>query len=131
MSREQTPSKWLSIVSTIGVFALVGVGVMLVHWVVVERWATWEHLPQLAMFFVVPGAIYGVAASLDARSPRAHGDHPVLRTVISSVLGGVGVLVVWSWFPENFHPIWASSGAVVGAIAGWFGWAWAKHVRLH
>jgi hypothetical protein len=83
------------------------------------------------LLFGTAGAIYGAALALDVRSGKALGDHRLLRTILSGILGAAVVLIVWSWHPENFDPLWAISGVVVGGIAGWFGWSWARYVKLH
>jgi len=90
----------------------------------------WKSVGLLAAFFASLGALYGSIAVTDQRSGMAIGNYPYWRVLLGAGFGATTVFVVWSWNPNNFAVVWSAVGAVVGAILGWYGWKWAKHVNF-
>jgi hypothetical protein len=86
-----------------------------------------RHIAPVALLFSLFGAIFGTAATLDSRSKFSDRDRPILRCVLSAIFGGIAVYIVWS-LGAPFSPAWIGAGLIVGAILGWYGWAWAKYV---
>lgn len=74
------------------------------------------------------GGLLGTSIALDGRSDIAAMDSTPLRIGLSALFGAAAMLVVWSWLPDFPVATCLIIGAVIGAILGFFGWDWAKHV---
>ena len=97
------------------------------------------HLPTLAkvaLLFGTLGALYGTIVALDPRAPRVLAPGRWLlqvearasRTALCSVLGVAAASVVHSFTLSSFALGWLAAGAMAGALFGWYGWQWAKHI---
>ena len=120
--------KWLGVLATASLFGVAFVIAMLLNWIGSGPWSEWRALVHVGVLFAVLGTLYGVVAALDPTSGISTTNHRPARTLICAVLGAIAVFVVWSWHPTSFNKAWAILGAFVGAVLGWFGWRWAKHV---
>ena len=93
-------------------------------------------LVPVSLLFAAIGAIYGTIVALDRSADPApfpkrmirQVSSPKLRTFICALLAALVVVLVWSWSSSPFPVVLVALGAAVGAIGGWFGWRWAKHV---
>jgi hypothetical protein len=123
--------KWLSVLALIVLF-----GVLFVFAAFLTTLGSapgtgslnWKSVGLVAAFFASLGALYGSVAALDERSGMSVGNHPFWRVVLGAGFGATTAFVVWSWNPSNFDVSWTTTGAVAGAILGWYGWRWARYV---
>ena len=74
------------------------------------------------------GGLIGSSIALDGRSDMAAMDSTSLRIALSTLFGASAMTVVWSWLPNTPLATCLIIGAVIGAILGFFGWDWVKHV---
>ena len=112
----------------IAFFGVAFVAAAFLQLITMDSWGHWKSFAHIAVLFAVLGALYGTVATLDEASEFSVSNLPRVRTAICAVLGASAVFVVWSWYPENFSLAWALGGATGGAVLGWYGWKWAKHV---
>ena len=85
----------------------------------------WSDLLHISSVFGVFGALYGNVAALDSSSGISYGNHPLLRTIVSAILGGLLAFLI-----NAFAPLGLLIGLGAGAVLGWFGWRWARYVTF-
>lgn len=124
--RSQT--KWVAVVGTIFVSALVFVFALFMHGLTSLPWGNWHAIINVGLLFAVLGAFYGAIAALDSSSGMSASDRPLLRTILCGALGATAVALVQAWPPQTFNVLGPTLGFVVGAPLGWLGWSWAKYV---
>ena len=74
------------------------------------------------------GGLLGTSIALDGRSDIAAMDSTLLRVGLSAAFGASAMFVVGSWLPSIPVATCLVIGTVIGAVLGFFGWDWAKHV---
>lgn len=89
---------------------------------------TWGSIAHLTALLAIAGAIYGSVIALDGRSGVAVTNHSTARVALCAAFGAAAIYVLWAWHPSSFSSWWIIAGAVAGAMLGWYGWHWAKHV---
>ena len=118
----------MAIIGGIVFFSLAFVFVMSHHVLSSMHWGNWGAILNVALLFAVIGAFYGTVVILDGDSGMSQDDRPALRTFVCGALGATVVLLVQSWSPQALNMPWVGVGFVIGAVLGWFGWAWAKYI---
>jgi hypothetical protein len=90
----------------------------------------WGFVAHLAALIAIAGAIYGTVIALDGRSGSAVSNHSTARVALCAAFGTAATYVLWTWHPSSFSLWWIVAGAGAGAMLGWYGWRWAKHVNF-
>jgi hypothetical protein len=90
----------------------------------------WSSVARLTALVSIAGAIYGSVIALDGRSGSAVSDLPIARVALCAALGAAATYILWAWHPLSVSIWWIFAGSVAGAILGWYGWRWAKHVNF-
>ena len=88
----------------------------------------WAVSWRVLVLFALLGVFIGSITMLDERSPDAIGNYPIARALLCAVSLGAAVALVPMLSGAAYHPSWSVTAAVVGALLGWFGWRWARHV---
>lgn len=120
--------KWVAVAGTILFFAIVFVLALVLNGGPSLPWGNWHAILDIGLLFAVLGAFYGTIVALDRESGAAQADRPILRTLLCGALGAAAVLLVQVWAPHTFNFLGPVTGFLVGCMAGWFGWSWAKYV---
>lgn len=79
-------------------------------------------------FFSTIGSIVGAIAALDARCSIAVCESKRVRTLLCAFLGAAAGAIASSW--TIFSPLESGImiGSAAGAVAGYFGWGWARYL---
>jgi len=120
--------KWLGVIAVVALFSALFLFSAFVYSLGSWSFGQWKTVVHVGLLFLVLGALYGSVAALDSRSPLSLGNHEFVRSLLCALFGAAAVLVVWSWQPASFDKLWAFIGGAAGAVLGWLGWRWARHV---
>lgn len=127
-----TRSKVLKVVVALAVISGAGLAFLtltFIQSISSGNWSGWHALVHVATLFTSFGALVGSIAAFDSRSPYSVSERPFLRIELSALFAVGCGFIVWSWHPQNFHPIWLLAVALIGAVLGRFGWSWARYVE--
>ncbi|MGO9039884.1 MAG: hypothetical protein ACLQKH_18035 [Steroidobacteraceae bacterium] len=90
----------------------------------------WGSVVHLTALFAIAGAIYGTVIALDSRSGQAVSNLSAARVALCATFGAAATYILWAWHPSSFSIWWSVAGAIAGAMIGWYGWRWAKHINF-
>jgi drug/metabolite transporter (DMT)-like permease len=122
--KDEKPS-WRRVLPVIGI----GLGVFILVGYVFELGGPAGHRLSYLALIASLGSIFGTVLAFDGRSEMAVADMPVLRSAMCAAFGICAAMVVRHWLPQTSLTMWLAIGTAVGAILGWSGWIWAKHVN--
>ena len=107
----------------------IGLGIFILVGYVFELGGPAGHRLSYLALVVSLGSIFGTVLALDVRSGVAVADMPTLRSAMCTAFGICAAIVVRHWLPQTPLTMWIAIGAAAGAILGWSGWIWARHIN--